>query len=250
MNILVLGATGGTGRRLVEQALAQGHVVTAFARNPGKIQTEHSNLKVAHGDILRPESLEPAIQGQDAVLSALGVRVSAIGIVLIVVASQLIAKFAHLAGPLSYLLTIGAPIAAIFFFARRTTTLSEGTRNVVRVMEKLGVKRFICESSLGIGDSKGQLGPVYNFIVIPVLLRGIFADKEVQETIIKESSLQWVIVRPGALTNGPRTGKYRAGFANDDGSIRGKISRADVADFMLLQLVDDTYLGKTPGLSY
>src|SRR5689334_5722659 len=168
MNVLVLGATGGTGRRLVEQALAQGHIVTAFARNPRKIQIEHSNLEVARGDILRPESLELAIQGQDAVLSALGVGVNAVGIVLTVIASQLIAKFAHLAGTLNYVLTIGAPITALFLFARRTTTLSDGTRNVVRVMEKLGVRRFICESSLGIGDSKGQLGPVYNFIVIPV----------------------------------------------------------------------------------
>jgi hypothetical protein len=117
-------------------------------------------------------------------------------------------------------------------------------------MEKLGVKRFVCESSLGIGDSKGQLGPLYNFVLIPLLLRNIFADKEVQEKLIQESPLDWVIARPARLTNGPHTGKYRSGFAADGSSIRAKISRADVADFMLQQLSSDDSLRKTPGISY
>ena len=74
MKLLVLGATGGTGRALVEQALAQGHVVTAFARDPSKVRTTHPNLHVVKGDILDPASVEAAVRGQDAVLSALGVR--------------------------------------------------------------------------------------------------------------------------------------------------------------------------------
>lgn len=114
----------------------------------------------------------------------------------------------------------------------------------------MGVKRFICESSLGVGDSKGQLGFLYNYVLIPILLRNIFADKELREQLIKQSTLDWVIVRPAVLTNSPRTRVYRSGFDVADRSIQAKISRADVADFMLGQLTDDVYLRKTPGVSY
>jgi len=209
MKLLVFGATGGTGREIVAQALDQGHVVTAFVRNPAALATKHERLKLAQGDILDYPSVEAAVQGQEAVLSALGVRK-----------------------------------------LRKNTILSDGTKNIIRAMEQHGVKRFVCESSLGVGDSKGQLGWVYTLFIIPLFLRNIFREKEVQEQYIKQSNLDWIIVRPAALTNGPHTGVYRSGFSTRDRTIRGKIARADVADFMLKQLTDDTYLRKTPGLSY
>jgi putative NADH-flavin reductase len=250
MNLLILGSTGGTGHALVEQALEQGHIVTAFARDPAKVRTTHPNLRIAKGDILDYGSVETALRDQDAVLSALGIRVKVWPLIAIVILCQLIARFAGLIGPLAWLVRLGIPLLAILILFRRTTTLSEGTKNIVRAMEKLGVKRFVCESSLGIGDSKGQLGPLYNYALIPILLRNIFADKEIQEQLIKQSKLDWVIVRPAALTNGPRTRVYRSGFDAADKSIRAKISRADVADFMLGQLTSDVWLSKTPGLSY
>ena len=117
-------------------------------------------------------------------------------------------------------------------------------------MEKSGVRRFICESSLGVGDSKGQLGFLYNYTLIPLFLRNIFADKETQETVIRRSTLDWVIIRPGALTNGPQTGKYRSWFGTPEAPIRHKISRSDVADFMLRQLGENAELRKNLGLSY
>jgi putative NADH-flavin reductase len=209
MKLLVFGATGGTGREIVAQALDQGHVVTAFVRNPAALTTKHERLKLAQGDVLDYASVQAAVPGQDAVLSALGVRK-----------------------------------------LRKNTVLSDGTKNLLRAMEQHGVKRFVCESSLGVGDSKGQLGWVFNLFIIPLLLRNIFRDKEVQEQYIKQSNLDWIIVRPAALTNGPRTGVYRSGFSTTERTIKGKISRADVADFMLKQLTDDTYLRQTPGLSY
>lgn len=132
----------------------------------------------------------------------------------------------------------------------KTDVLSSGTRHIIRAMEAAGVKRFVCESSLGVGDSRGQMSPLYTYFVIPLFLRNIYADKEVQERLIRESSLDWVIVRPAVLTDGPRTRIYKAGFSNSDRSIAGKISRADVADFMLKQVKTDAYLRKTPGLSY
>jgi len=250
MNVLILGATGGTGRALIQQALARGHVVTAFARDPTKIQAAHKDLVVVKGDILNYQSVEAAIKGQEAVLSALGIRVRVGFIVVLAVACQVFARFAAPSGPWGWFVRVGVPVLAILIAGRKKTTLSEGTKNIVQAMEKLGVKRFICESSLGIGDSKGQLGFLYNFILIPLFLRNVFADKEMQEKIIKDSKLDWVIVRPARLTNGPRTAVYRCGFSVADKSIRGRISRADVADFMLAQLTENAYLGKTPGLSY
>ena len=250
MNLLIFGATGGTGRALVEQAIQQGHTVTAFARNPSNVRTTHPNLRVVKGDIANYESVEAALRGQDAALSALGIRIRALPLVTVVVITQVIRRLFHLVGPIGWLVRLGIPLLAYFILFRRTSTLSEGTKNIVRAMEKVGVKRFVCESSLGIGDSKGQLGPLFNYFVIPVLLRNIFADKEIQEQVIKQSNLDWVIVRPGRLTNGPRTGNYKSGFSTTDKSIQAKISRADVADFMLQQLTAEAYLKKTPGLSY
>jgi len=250
MKLLIFGATGGTGRALIEQALEQGHVVTAFARDPSKVRTAHQNLRVARGDILNSGSVEAAINGQDAVLSALGIRPHVGLVVILVIICQVLARLLALAGPFNWLLRLGVPLLLILFFSRKKTTLSDGTRNIVQAMQKLGVKRFICESSLGIGESRGQLGLLYNFILIPLFLRGLFADKEVQDKIIKDSTLDWVIVRPGALTNGPRRGVYRAGMDIGHWFFTVKISRADVADFMLKQLTDNTYLRKTPGVSY
>jgi putative NADH-flavin reductase len=209
MKLLVVGATGGTGREIVTQALEQSHVVTAFARNPADVTTKHENLKVVQGDVLDYSSVDAAMNGQDVVLSALGTR------------------------------SLG-----------KTTLLSVGTQNIIRAMHQHGVRRFVCESSLGVGDSKGQLGWLFDFIVLPLMLRRVYQDKEVQERFIKESNLDWIIVRPSALTNGPRTGVYRSDFRSSHGSFIPKISRADVADFMLKQLTDNTFLRKTPGLWY
>jgi putative NADH-flavin reductase len=117
-------------------------------------------------------------------------------------------------------------------------------------MEGAGIKRFVCESSLGVGDSKWKLGIGLNLIAMPLFLRNILADKEEQERIIAASSLDWVIVRPTALTNGPRRKVYRVGSGIGHWFFPSRISRADVAAFMLEQLTDATYLRKTPGLAY
>jgi putative NADH-flavin reductase len=208
MKLLIFGPTGGTGRQLLEQALAQGHHVTAFARSPEKVTPQHPNLKAVKGDISDYDSIEAVMPGHDAVLSALGV-----------------------------------------YRFQKNTVLSDSTRNIIRAMEKHGVKRFICESSLGIADSRDQVTLFTEFVFYPLVLRHFFPDKERQELHIRQSNLDWVIVRPARLTNGKRTGQYRHGFGPHE-KIKHMISRADTAEFMLKQLTDDTYLRKTPGLSY
>jgi len=206
--LLIVGATGGTGRQLVTQALERGYLVTALVRNPSRLRIDHPQLTVVQGNVLDPGSVDAAMRGQEAVLSALGHK--------------------------------------RFFFPTRI--LSEGTRNILRAMETHSVPRLICETSLGIGDSAGRLGLYFTFFVIPVILPFYFWDKTRQEQIIAASGAEWVIVRPGMLTNGRRRGRSRHGLQVGNFLWTVRISRADVADFMLNQLADDTYLRTAPGV--
>jgi len=209
MKVLVFGSTGGTGRELLVQALDQNHTVTAYARDPAKIEDiQHSRLTVVRGDVLDATTVKSAVAGHDGILVAIGT------------------------GP------------------SRTTLREEGTRNIVEAMQSTGVKRLICQSSLGVGDSRTNLSFLTKYIIVGLFLRHAFADHERQEAVVRKSSLDWTIVRPPHLKDGPRTGTYRHGFSTTDTRIKGWISRADVADFMLKQLVDDTYFHQAPGVSY
>jgi putative NADH-flavin reductase len=131
-----------------------------------------------------------------------------------------------------------------------TTLLSDAAREIVVAMQAHGVNRIIWESSLGVGETRGQLGPLYNWLLIPLLLRYVFADKERQEAIIKATPLEWTIVQPAALTNGPRTETYRVGAGADCGGLWPRISRADVAHFMLRELDDRRYIRQSVPLCY
>ena len=206
--LLVVGATGGTGRQIVLQALERGFAVTALVRDPSRVTITHPQLMVVRGDVLDPGSVDAAMRGQEAVLSALGHK--------------------------------------RYFSPRRI--LSEGTRNILRAMEANGVSRFVCESSLGIGDSAGRMGLYFTFFTIPVVLPLYFWDKTRQERIIAGSHVEWIIVRPGVLTNAAKRGGYRHGFQVGSFLWTVHISRADVADFMLNQLESDTYLRAAPGV--
>ena len=250
MKLLIFGATGGTGRQLVDQALAQGHDVTAFVRNPAKMTLQHEKLKIVRGNVMDCHSVGAAVAGQDAVFSALGVRFNWWPLITAIAVSQVLVRTIEMPHSLRLLADIGLPVLALLYTARTPPIVSEATKCILAAMEREGTKLFVCESSLGVGDSKGQLGAFYNHFFIPILLRHVFADKEVQEKVIQASHVDWVIVRPAALTNGPRTGSYKAGFPITDKTITAKISRADVADFMLKQLTDPTYLCKSPGISH
>jgi putative NADH-flavin reductase len=210
MKVLIVGATGGTGRELVAQALERGHHVTALVRNPAGLAIRHPRLRIVCGNVLDAASLEEAMRGQEAVVSALGHK----------------------------------------RFFRPTRILSEGTRNLLAAMEAAGVNRFVCETALGIGQSAGRMGVYYTLFVIPVILPFYFWDKARQERVIAQSRVNWIIARPGALTDGPRGGKYRRGAGIGSVLWTVRISRADVADFMLNQLTEDTYLRAAPGVCW
>jgi len=207
MRLIIFGSTGSVGRLLVEQALQDNHLVTAFLRDPHKLPITHSNLRVVQGDVLDYKSVEKGIENQEVVICALGA---------------------------------GA----------KGNVRAAGTKNIIRAMEKKGVKRLICQSTLGIGDSRGNLNFFWKYIMFGMLLKQAYKDHEHQEKYVMESKLDWIIVRPAAFTDGLRTGSYRHGFGPNEPGLTLKISRADVADFILQQVRNDTYLRKTAAQSY
>src|SRR5262245_17114154 len=139
--ILIIGATGRTGRQLVAQALERGYAVTAFARDPSSIELRHPRLSIAQANVLDAASVEAAMRGHHAVVSALGHK--------------------------------------RYFSLSRIH--AEGTRHILESMQRHGVRRFVCLTSLGLGDSAGRLGMPYNLLVIPLLLPIYFWDKACQE---------------------------------------------------------------------
>ena len=209
MKIFLVGGTGGTGRELIKQGLERGHVITALVRNPGKLRFNHPNLTVIKGNVLIPDSFDKALQGQDAVLSALGHKK----------------------------------------FIIPTRDLSKGTKNLIDAMSRNNVKRFICISSLGVNDSRFKLGLYYTLFTIPVILFFYFLDRSRQEKLIMNTDLDWTIIRPGQLTNGRKRTDYKHGLSVGSYILTKMISRASVAHFMLNQLEDQTYIRRSPGIT-
>ncbi|CCH02293.1 Flavin reductase FR [Fibrella aestuarina BUZ 2] len=133
---------------------------------------------------------------------------------------------------------------------RKGVVRAEGTRHIIQAMEREGIDRLICQTTLGAGDSRENLNFFWKYLMFGLLLKQAMQDHELQEQYIRRSSLDWTIVRPAAFTDGPLTNLYQHGFGTNAAGLRLKISRADVAAFMLAQLTTATYLRKTPGLSY
>ncbi len=194
MKLAIIGATGPTGRELVRQAIAAGHAVTAAARSPQSANLP-KDVRVIEADVSRPSSLQPLVVGQDAVLCALGSKLS----------------------------------------RKPTTLLSDGTRNLIGAMLSANVRRLVCITGIGAGDSKGHGGFLYDRVIQPLLLNEIYKDKTRQEGVIRASELDWTIVRPAMLTNGPMTGRIRV-IRDLAGVTAKKISRADVAAYILASI--------------
>ena len=129
------------------------------------------------------------------------------------------------------------------------TVFSAGMQNVLDSMNKNGVKLLIGVTGIGAGDSRGHGGFFYDKIFQPLLLKTIYQDKDREEALVRGSGVDWIIVRPGFLNNGPVTGEYRV-LTDVAGVKAGKISRADVAHFILGQLDSRKYLRQTPLLTY
>ncbi len=122
----------------------------------------------------------------------------------------------------------------------------EGTRTILQAMNTHGVRRIVVVTSIGVGDSKNQV-PTFFKLLMKTALRKVMAAKEEQEQLVKESGLDWVIVRPGGLTDDSATGSYT--FGVEKSIMAGQVARANVADFVLRQLTDDTFLHHTPAIT-
>ncbi len=210
MKLLIFGASGGTGRELVQQALAQRHAVTAFVRHPARFGVTHQYLTVATGDVIDPARVAQAVRGQDAVISALGSARS----------------------------------------LTHHPELVDGVRNIIAAMERERVRRLVNLSVLGVGRSGRQLGWLDRHVMVLLVLRNVVADHATREELITRSDLDWVIVRPPRLTDGAHTGRYRSGDDVRERGMSASISRADVADFMLKQVADARYVRGTPAVMY
>jgi nucleoside-diphosphate-sugar epimerase len=211
MNIIIFGAAGATGRVLTEQALAEGYTVTGFDRNPDTFKLQHPNLKRIKGDIFDAAGVEEAMAGQDVVFCLLGVR------------------------PRDTM-----PVCSV------------GTKNIMQGMQKRGVKRLLVQSSFAVAALDGDWREVPWLVPLLSLFRkerAAFMDHVRQEEFVRQSSLDWIIVRPSRLTDTPRTGVYRVG-EHLYISPGAHIARADVADFMLKQVCHDTYIHTMPRLKY
>lgn len=209
MNVLVFGATGSTGQEVVRQALGRGHRVTAFVRRPDALPIKDDNLGIAIGDTTRDESKVAEAIGGQDVV------VSALGRRKSFSSDHLIAR---------------------------------SMQAIVPSMERAGVRRLILVSAFGVGESRRD-APMIPRIMYSLLLRDIFADKQVAEEGLRRSDLDWTIVYPVLLTDGPLTAKYRVG---ERLALRGlpKISRADVAHFILGEIEGRAFVRKVATISY
>ncbi len=209
MNITIIGASRGIGAQVLQQVLAQGHNVTVLARKPEKI-TAHENLQVVQGSFEEAEAVKKAVQDAEAVVVA-----------------------------------VGTPPGR-----KEVTLFSQGTRHLLAACKEMNTQPLIIAvTGIGAGDSAGHGGFMYDRIFKPLLLQKMYEDKDRQEALLAQEYDNWIIVRPGFLTNGPHTGRYRI-LTNLTGITAGKIARADVADFILKQIKEPAYLRQTPLLTY
>lgn len=210
MKTIIFGSTGTIGTHLLEQSLALVHEVTAFSRNIAKLN------QFNHPELHKIEG--------------------------------------DVFNPLDLQSAIKSQDAVIIVLGsgkdRKNSIRSEGTKNIIQAMQQCGVKRLICQSTLGAGDSNANLNFFWKNIMFGWFLKQVFLDHELQEEIVRNSGLEWTIVRPAAFTDGEKTEHYKHGFRSTDKSLILKVSRADVANFILQQLDSSHYLFKSPGLSY
>lgn len=207
-HILVIGASRGIGLETTKAALDAGHTVRAFARSAPPVDLQHDALEMRRGDALDEADIDAALESVDGVVQVLGVG----------------------AGDL-----LG-----------RVSLFSDATRILVAAMERRGVKRLIAVTGIGAGDSRSGLS-LLQLIPFRLVLGRAYDDKDVQEVIIKRSALDWTIVRPGFLTNGPRSGRVKV--LMDPSQWRsGSISRKDVANYIVTALDDESTFRRAPVL--
>jgi putative NADH-flavin reductase len=204
LKVLVIGGTSGIGLEIVRQSIERGHNVTALARHPERMSFFHQQLTVLKGDVLDAESITDAISQNAIIISTIGM------------------------GPTR------DPV----------NVFSEGMKNTLAIMNTTNKSRLITVTGIGAGDSNGHGGFFYDKVMLPLMLKTIYDDKDIQEALIKKSPTDWTIVRPGFLTDNPVENSYYV-LDNLDGVQSGEISRADVAHFIIGAFEQGLYINET-----
>ena len=209
MKILLLGPNGAVGQIVLNDLLRSNHEVTALVRNLATLQTTHPNLTVLKGTPTDAGDLEKALVGQDAVVSTLGVRKN-----------------------------------------KKTTVRTEVARNLAAGMKKNGVRKLVWLDGAGVGSSKEFLERSSFFfgrMIMPLFLNHMYADAAVADALIEKSGCDWVIVRPMSFTNDAKTGNVTViTDMSRPVRLRLRIARADVAAFLVEQVIKDDYVGQMP----
>jgi len=208
MHVLIIGASKGIGLETTRQALDAGHDVRALARSATAIAISNPSLEKMRGNALKTEDVKAALVGMDVVIQTLGVG-------------------------------LGELFRPVHLF-------SDATRVLIAAMKRQDIKRLICVTGFGAGDSRASISCLQR-LPFQIVFGRAYDDKSLQEQLIKESELDWTIARPGVLTSGPRTGQYQI-LSESSQWRNGIISRADVAEFLVRQIGDQTYIRKAPVL--
>lgn len=210
MNITIFGGTGTTGLLLIEKALTAGHNVTVFARTPAKISAENKKLTIVKGELTELSNIERAVKGADTVISILGPTKDAKGLV-----------------------------------------IADGVKNIISAMGKNGVKRLVATATPSYKDGKDQFQFSFFFaeLMIKTLMKNSYQNIIEIGNHIVNSNLDWTIVRLPMLSNNPGSGNINVGNIGDKNVKLFSLSRVDLADFLLQQIEDRTYLHKSPVIS-
>ena len=208
VRVLIIGASKGIGLETTRQALKAGHPVRALARSAAGMVLSDPNLDKVCGDARKLQDVETALIGVDVVIQTLGVG------------------FGDLFRPVHL--------------------FSDATRVLIAAMKAQGVKRLICVTGFGAGDSRASIGCLQS-MPFQIVFGRAYEDKSLQERLIQESGLDWTIARPGVLTGGPRAGRYKV-LAEPSQWRNGIISRSDVAEFLVRQIENQTNIRQAPVL--
>jgi uncharacterized protein YbjT (DUF2867 family) len=220
LKVVVFGATGKGGRAIALTLLAKGHGVTAFGRNLGKLPA-YNGISPIVGDALNAADVASAVAGQDAVVVSLGDSLNPV------------------------VLKLGAKLGV-----KRNTPpniCEVGTANVIAAMAAASVRRLICITSYGVGDTRDRLSPAFRLWFRVLQLGEQLADKERQEALVKASGLDWTLIQPVGLTDGAATGRWLASTSGD--RRKRTVSRVDLADFVAQVVDGGGYVRETVVLS-
>lgn len=216
MKVLVVGATGGSGRAAVDELLARGHEVTAFSRHARGLAGAAGHLRAVDGDAADSADVDRVVRGQDAVVVTLGISEN--------------------------------PLRVRMFGSAGTPmdVRSRGTRTVVSAMRRHGVRKLVVQTSYGVGETREML-PLGQRLVFRLLLHPQIADTERQEQEVRASGLNWVLVQPVNLTDDPHPGLP---FASTSGEICGlKVPRSCVGRFLVRAVEESGFDGRSVALS-